>query len=100
MVGLVILPLHAESVKITGTATCAKCTLKVSADCETVIITQTGGVKEILEVANNKVAKDFHEKICRGVANVEAEGEIIKQDGRKTITLTKIEVVKEEQPPK
>ena len=42
----------------------------------------------------NAVAKDFHSVICQDLSKVKAEGVIAEKDGKKVITLTKIEEAK------
>jgi hypothetical protein len=82
---------------ITGTAKCAKCSLKKSDTCQTVIeqAGRNGKTREIT-VANNDVAKSFHENICK-VADgkkVKATGTMKKgDDGKMEFVATKIETV-------
>jgi hypothetical protein len=85
------LTLHAQDVKITGEAMCAKCELMQTAACQMAIkYKNAAGKEETILAENNKVAKDFHDEICKKNAKVEAEGKITEKDGEKTITLTKI----------
>ena len=44
---------------------------------------------------NNGIAKDFHENICHGPEKVVATGTVSEKDGKKTISLTKIEADKD-----
>jgi hypothetical protein len=81
--------------KIKGEASCAKCELHVADACQNVItVTGADGKKEQIFCEANPVAKAFHKTICHGPANVTAEGAISEKDGKKYITLTKIEEAK------
>jgi hypothetical protein len=89
------LTLHAADVKITGDATCAKCTLKQADACQMAITYKNAeGKQETLLVDNNKVSKDFHSTICKTTEKVTAEGTISEKDGKKLLTLSKIEEAK------
>jgi len=80
---------------IKGEAACAKCELHVADSCQNVItVTGADGKKEQIFCEANPVAKAFHKTICHGPANVTAEGTISEKDGKKYITLTKIEEAK------
>src|SRR5438093_864702 len=86
------LTLHAADTKITGEAVCAKCDLQETKSCQMAIKVKTAaGKEETILADNNKVAKDFHDEICKRSAKVNAEGAITEKDGKKTITLTKVE---------
>jgi hypothetical protein len=79
---------------ITGEAKCAKCMLKETDKCQTVIQAENKSGKMITYyVADNEVAKNFHEKVCKEAKKVKATGTIAKVDGKQQLTLTKIEVV-------
>lgn len=89
------LSLFAEDLKITGDATCAKCTLKTAEACQMAITYKNAeGKDETILVENNKVAKDFHPTICKTTEKVNAEGSISEKDGKKVLTLTKVEQAK------
>lgn len=89
------LPAFAADTKISGEATCAKCTLKKVDSCQMAITTKTAdGKEETLMVEKNKVAKDFHENICTSTEKVNAEGTISEKDGQKILTLSKVELAK------
>jgi hypothetical protein len=84
----------AETAKVEGEATCAKCTLKQVDSCQAAItVTGADGKKETLLADKNEVAKKFHQEICTDTKKVKAEGTITEKDGKKTITLTKIESI-------
>jgi Family of unknown function (DUF6370) len=81
--------------EIKGEASCAKCELHVADACQNVItVTGADGKKEQIFCEANPVAKAFHKTICHGPANVTATGTISEKDGKKYITLTKIEEAK------
>jgi hypothetical protein len=80
---------------IKGVATCAKCDLGIATACQAAItVTGADGKKETILCDQNAVAKGFHKTICKASANVTAEGTITEKDGKKTLTLTKIEEAK------
>jgi hypothetical protein len=87
--------LRAEDAKITGEATCAKCTLNLTSSCQAAItVTGADGKKEVILADQNAVAKGFHKEICQDAVKVNAEGVVTEKDGKKTISLTKIEEAK------
>ena len=81
---------------ITGDAKCAKCALKETTKCQTVIETKAkeGGKPVLYYVVNNDVAKDFHKNVCSETKKVTATGTIKKVDGKNEMELTKIELAK------
>jgi hypothetical protein len=82
-------------VEIKGQAKCAKCMLKEGTECQTVIETKAKDGKTIkYYLADNKVAKDFHENVCTEAKNVKATGKVKEIDGKKELTLAKIELEK------
>jgi hypothetical protein len=84
------IPVMAAEETIKGEAVCTKCQLHETAKCGTAI--RVGST--IYYVKNNKVAKAFHKDVCQASAKVVATGEVTEKDGKKTITLTKIELDK------
>ena len=80
---------------ITGEAKCAKCMLKEGDKCQTVIQAENKNGKMVsYYVADNDVAKAFHENVCKEAKKVTATGTVAKVDGKSEITLSKIELVK------
>ena len=80
-----------EKKTITGDGMCAKCELKQTSDCQMAIkVKNTDGTSDTLLVENNKIAQDFHNKICKQTKAVNGEGTISEKDGKKTVTLSKI----------
>ncbi len=77
---------------ITGEAKCAKCALKESSKCQTVIQMEGKHGKLITYyLVNNEVAKSFHEKICSSPMKVTAFGTVKKVHGKYELDATKIE---------
>jgi hypothetical protein len=92
IVAALALPVLAETLE--GEATCAKCTLKQVDKCQFAITVEKNGKKETILAEQNDVAKKFHENICKTTLKVKAEGTITEKDGKKLITLTKVEEAK------
>jgi predicted small secreted protein len=84
----------AKDVTLTGEAKCAKCMLKEGDHCQTVIQVEKKGKTVTYYLADNAIAKGFHEDVCHEAKKVKAEGSVKTVDGKKTLTLTKIETVK------
>lgn len=83
---------------IHGEAKCAKCTLKESDKCQTVIEAKNNSGQMVkYYVMNNDVAKKFHEQICENPKKVTAVGTVKRVDGKRELTLTKIEPAKEKE---
>ena len=79
-------------VQIKGEAKCAKCMLKEGDECQTVIESKGKDGKTVkYYLADNKVAKDFHENVCTDAKKVTATGTVKEVDGKKQLTLAKIE---------
>ena len=93
--GLVLLavatPSFAAEHTITGEAKCAKCALHESDKCQTVIQTEKGGKTVTYYLADNDVAKNFHDTICKEPKKVKATGTLKKVDGKNEFTVSKIE---------
>ena len=84
----------AKEVTITGTGTCAKCGLHEADECQTVIQTKEDGKTVTYYLTDNPVCKEFHENVCKQSKQVTATGELTEKDGKKMLTVSKIEVVK------
>jgi hypothetical protein len=83
-----------QEITITGEGKCAKCALHEGEKCQTVIQTQEDGKTVTYYVKENKVSKAFHEKVCQATEKVTATGTVKEHEGKKVITVSKIEVVK------
>lgn len=85
--------------KIKGEAKCAKCMLKEAGvdKCQTVIqVERKNGKKINYYLADNDIAKDFHQNVCKEAKKVVATGTIKKlDDGKMELTATKIELAKD-----
>ena len=85
----------AETVTITGEGKCGKCALKETAKCQNVIEVTEDGKTTKYYLADNKVAKDYHKTVCTETVKTTATGTVEEKDGKKVLTATKIEEVKE-----
>ena len=94
LIGLATPTFAADEVNLSGTAKCAKCALKETAKCQTVIETEKDGKPVKYYVANNAVAKAFHENVCQDTKKVTATGTVKEVDGKMELTPSKIEVAK------
>ena len=77
-------------VTVTGDGQCAKCALKETKKCQNTIKTADG---KMYYLADNKVSKDFHEDLCKEAKKVTATGTVKEVDGKKELTVSKIELV-------
>ena len=79
---------------VTGEAKCAKCMLKTSDKCQTVIEVEKNGKTIDYYLAENDVSKAFNDKVCHGSKKVTATGTVTKVGGKNQLTATKIDVAK------
>ena len=79
---------------VTGVAKCAKCALKESETCQTVIEVKKGNKKTAYYLADNDVSKGFHKTICTEPKNVKATLTPSGEKGKKLYAAKSIEVVK------
>ena len=78
---------------ITGEAKCAKCMLKETDKCQTVIQVENKKGKTVnYYLASNDVSKAFHQNVCREAKKVTATGTVKKMDGKNVFTVSKIEL--------
>ena len=87
----VVTSVYAEEQTIKGEAVCTKCELGKTEKCSTAIRTKEDGKEVIYYAVNNDVAKKFHGTICKAPAKVTAVGTVKEKEGKKMITLTKID---------
>jgi hypothetical protein len=80
-----------KEVTITGEGKCAKCILKETEKCQNAIETTEHGKKVTYYLTDNKVSKDFHEDLCKEAKKVTATGTVKEVDGKKELTVSKIE---------
>jgi hypothetical protein len=83
-----------KEVTVTGMGTCAKCALHETAKCQTVIQVDQDGKTVNYYLADNDMAKDFHDNVCKEPHKVTATGTVSKKHGKKILTVTKIDLVK------
>lgn len=83
-----------KEVTITGEGKCAKCQLKEASKCQSVIQTKEDGKKVTYYLAKNEKSDDFHDNICKAPQKVTATGTVKEEDGKKILTVSKIELAK------
>ena len=85
-----------KEVTVTGEGKCAKCILKEGDKCQTVIETKEEGKTVKYYVADNEVGKKFNDKdeVCEKAKNLTATGTVKDVDGKKVLTVSKIDLVK------
>src|SRR4051812_4779831 len=83
-----------KEVTISGEGKCAKCSLKEADKCQSVIQTQENGKPVTYYLTENKLSKDFHENVCKEPAKVNATGKVKEENGKKMLTVSKIELAK------
>jgi hypothetical protein len=80
---------------ITGEAKCAKCMLKETDKCQTVIQVENKKGKTVnYYLASNDVSKAFHQNVCKETKKVTATGTVKKVNGKIEFTVAKIELAK------
>ena len=80
---------------ITGSMVCGKCSLHETKSCQNVVQVTEDGKTVNYYLKENDVSKAAHEPICGGSSEkVAVTGTVKEKDGKKTMTPTKIEVVK------
>jgi RecG-like helicase len=80
---------------ITGEAKCAKCALKETEKCQTVIQSENKKGKTVnFYLADNDVSKAFHPNVCKEAKKVTATGTVKKANGKNEFTVSKIELAK------
>ncbi len=80
---------------IAGEAKCAKCMLKESDKCQTVIQVENKNGKTVnYYLTENDLSKDFHQNVCKEAKKVTATGTVKKVAGKNELTVSKIELVK------
>ncbi len=83
-----------KTITITGEGKCAKCALKEAEKCRNVIVVDKGGKKVTYYLTHNELSDKFHSNICKESKQVTATGTLKKDDGKKELTVTKIELAK------
>ena len=84
-----------KQVTITGEAKCAKCMLKQSDKCQTVVQAEGKNGKLVTYyLTDTDAAKGFHENVCHEAKKVTVTGNVKKVDGKRELAATDIQVVK------
>ena len=85
----------AKEKTVTGEAKCAKCMLKETDKCQTVIQVENKKGKTVnYYLTENDVCKAFHEDVCKEAKKVTATGTVKKVQGKNEYTVSKIDLVK------
>ena len=81
-------------VTLQGDLTCAKCGLRESSTCQSVLVVKHGaesqGKDEKYYLARNAVADAQHEKVCGRTTPVTITGVVTEQGGRKVLTASTV----------
>lgn len=82
---------------IKGEGQCGKCSLKKADKCVNAVVVEEEGEKVTYFMdMENKIAKDFHPKICTDKLQIKVTGTVTEEDGKKVIAPTEeIEVIEE-----
>jgi predicted nucleotidyltransferase len=96
IIALAVPSLAAEGKEVTikGEGKCAKCSLKETDSCQNVIQTKEGGKTVTYYLAKNDLSKEFHSNICKEAKKVTAKGTVKEVDGKKELTVSKIDLDK------
>ena len=87
---LVVAARAGEEKTLKGTITCAKCDLKESEKCHTVIkVTEDG--KDVVYWFDAAGSKKNHKPICQEAKKGSVTGEVSEKDGKKMIKVSKVE---------
>ena len=84
-----------KSQTITGEGKCGKCALKETEKCQNVIQVEKDGKKTTYYLTPNDLSKKFHENLCKESKKVTATGMVKTVNGKKELTVTKIELAKD-----
>jgi len=94
-VGLVV-GVNAQEKKettLTGDICCAKCELKESKTCYTVIRVKEKG-KDVVYWFDEKAQKEYHKEICQTPKEGTVTGVVTEKDGKKWVKVSKVEFKK------
>ena len=81
-----------KEITVTGEGKCAKCILKEADKCQTVIQAKEEGKTVNYYLAKNEASENFHEDVCKEAKQVKATGTVKEVDGKKELTVSKIEL--------
>jgi len=74
-----------------GMITCAKCDLKKEKACHTVIVVKDKDNKDVVYYFDADGSKKYHKPICQESKKGSAVGVVSEKDGKKIITVSKVE---------
>jgi hypothetical protein len=83
-----------DEVTLIGEGKCAKCALHETDKCQNALLVKEGGKTVTYYLAPNQMSKAFHENLCQETKKITVTGTVKEADGKKTMTVTKIELVK------
>lgn len=76
-----------KEVTLKGNITCAKCELKESKKCETVIVVEDKDKKKVVYYFDADSHKKFHAKICKEGKTGTVKGTCVKKDDKFVVTV-------------
>jgi hypothetical protein len=82
-----------KDVTLNGKLTCAKCDLKISKECATVIVVKQDG-KDVNYYLDEKAGKANHDAVCQGGKEGSVTGKVSEKGGKKIITTSKVDLKK------
>lgn len=86
--------LAADVKTITGEGKCAKCALGETKTCQNVIEVEEGGKTVTYYLVHEGASKKYHGTVCKSTVKTTATGDVTEKDGKKVMTVTKIEKAK------
>jgi len=84
-----------DELTLKGTGICAKCPLKETETCQTVIQIKREKVTTNYYLVQNAVSKDFHDVICKESKIVKAKGIIKDVNGKMEFTASQVKLAKD-----
>ena len=89
----------ADDKTVTGDAKCLKCVDKVGDVCQLVIQVKEDDKTVTYTLAQNDASKAFHDNVAKEAKKATATGAVKEEDGKMSLTPTKIELVKTSETP-
>lgn len=86
-----ISPGQDKDVTLSGKITCAKCDLKISKECATVIVVKENS-KDVIYYLDEKASKANHDAVCQGGKEGSVTGKVSEKGGKKIITASKVDL--------
>jgi hypothetical protein len=93
MAFLLVVSVRAEDKEVTlkGTVTCAKCDLKETQSCHTVIKVKEDG-KDVVYYFDKTSSKKYHKPICQEAKEGTVTGTVSEMDGKKYVKVSKLKL--------